>query len=148
MSGDNTTLATLGRNGDIVVEGSSIAKLQCSFEIDLDTRVVMFYDTSHSQTSQVSGDNATPFEYGRPRKVVVQEKVNTIIGLGGVGRNLVQFELEWHCGLAEMTERVKNRRSAFLEENPRFARTIEETDTVLPSRRKPESTRQGLGCRG
>jgi hypothetical protein len=28
------TLATLGRNGDIILEGSSIAKVQSSFEID------------------------------------------------------------------------------------------------------------------
>jgi hypothetical protein len=35
------TLATLGRGEtDIFVEGSSIAKVQCSFEIDLDTNVV------------------------------------------------------------------------------------------------------------
>lgn len=134
LSGNNATLATLGRNGDVIVEGSSIAKLQCSFEIDLDTRVVMFYDRSHSQTSQVSGDNATPFEYGRLRKVVVQEKINTIIGMGGVGRNLVQFELEWHCSLEEMTTRVKDRETVLLEENPRFARTIDEIDTALPSR--------------
>lgn len=70
-SGDSATLATLGRDGDVVVEGSNIAKIQCSFEIDLDTKVVMFYDRSNSQTSQVFGENATPFEYGRLRRVLV-----------------------------------------------------------------------------
>ncbi|KND88693.1 hypothetical protein TOPH_06734, partial [Tolypocladium ophioglossoides CBS 100239] len=53
ISGDSTTLATLGRNGDVIVEGYTIAKIQCSFEIDLDTKVVMFCDRSHNQTSQV-----------------------------------------------------------------------------------------------
>lgn len=137
-SGDNTTIATLGRDGDIVVDGRSIAKIQCSFEIDLDTKVVMFYDRSHSQTSQVLGQNATPFEYGRPRKIVVQDNVNTIIGFGGVGRNLFQFELEWHYDAPETMEIVKNRASTTLgyEENPRLAQTVDITDTVLPSKRE------------
>jgi hypothetical protein len=46
------TLATLGRGEtDIFVEGSSIAKVQCSFKIDLDTNIVMLYNRSHSQTT-------------------------------------------------------------------------------------------------
>jgi hypothetical protein len=51
----STTLATLGRGieADIYVEGSNIAKVQCSFEIDLDTGVVMFFDRSHGCTTQV-----------------------------------------------------------------------------------------------
>ncbi|KAG5801200.1 hypothetical protein H9Q71_014218 [Fusarium xylarioides] len=124
------------RNGDVFIEGSSIAKVQCSFEIDPNTDVVMFYDRSHSLSSQVFGENATPFEYGRPRKVVVQKKLNTTIGLGGERRNLVQFELKWHHHTVEAMEKVKNRESAALEENPRLARTIDEADTVLPSRRE------------
>ncbi|KAJ9155641.1 Serine/threonine-protein kinase 33 [Pleurostoma richardsiae] len=134
MSGGNATLATLGRNGDVFVEGSSIAKIQCSFEIDLNTKVVMFYDRSHGQTSQVFGKNASPFEYGRPRRVVVQEDTNTIIGMGGVGRDLIQFELIWHCFPSETAERVKSREGAVLEENLRLARTLDETATVSPSR--------------
>ncbi|KAH8669292.1 kinase-like domain-containing protein [Ilyonectria robusta] len=144
MSGGNVTLATLGRNGDVIVEGSSIAKIQCSFEIEIDTKVIMFYDRSHAQTSQVFGDNATPFEYGRLRKVVVQEKVNTIISMGGVGRNLVQFELKWHCRPDDTMERVKDRESGPLAENPRLARTIDEIDTVLPSRRETRIHTPGL----
>jgi hypothetical protein len=86
----STTLATLGRGieADIYVEGSSIAKVQCSFEIDLYTGVVMFFDRSHGCTTQVSGENATPFEHERIRKVLVQKDLNTIIGMGGEGRNL------------------------------------------------------------
>lgn len=53
------TLATLGRgvDADIYVEGSSIAKIQCSFEINLDTGVVMLYDRSFAKSTQVSGEN-------------------------------------------------------------------------------------------
>ena len=69
----STTLATLGRGveADIYVEGSSIAKVQCSFEIDLDTSAVMFFDRLHSCTTQVSSENATLFEHERIRKVLV-----------------------------------------------------------------------------
>jgi hypothetical protein len=133
----STTLATLGRgDADIFVEGSSIAKIQCSFDINLDTKVVMFYDRSHSQTSQVFGDNAFPFEYGRVRKVVVQKDVNTIIGMGGVGRNLIQLELKWHYSSNETMQIIKDREHTNFSyvENPRLARTVDEADTVPPSR--------------
>jgi hypothetical protein len=132
------TLATLGRNGtDIILEGSSIGRLQCSFEIDLDTGVVMLYDRSNSQTTQVSGENATPFEYGRLRRVVVQDKLNTIIGMGGVGCDLVQFKLEWHPNPTQTVEKVKNHEAEVWgqEESPRLARTIDEAPTILPSQR-------------
>lgn len=137
-----TTLATLGHGGaDIYVQGSMIARIQCSFEVDLDTHVVMLYDRSHSQTTQVfgkPGEIVIPFEDGRPRKIVVQEGFNTIIGMGGAARNLVLFELVWH------QDRMKNRDSIPLsyKENPRLAQTVDEADTVLPSEREPDSTRR------
>ncbi|KAK8074552.1 kinase-like protein [Apiospora hydei] len=109
---NNNALVTLGRDGDIYLEGSSISKTQCAFEID-SNNVVMFYDRSHSQTSQVSGANAKPFQPGRGRKVVVQQNLNTIIGMGD-----------------------QRQEAATLEENPRFARTIDVADTVAPSRRE------------
>jgi hypothetical protein len=87
----STTLATLGRgvDADIYVEGSSIAKIQCSFEIDLDTGVVMLYDRSFANSTQVSGENAMLFERERDeRKVLVQKGLNTIIGIGGERRDL------------------------------------------------------------
>jgi len=135
----NTTFATLGRgDADIFVEGSSIAKIQCSFEIDVDTNAIMLYDRSHGQTTQVSGENATPFDYGRLRKVVVQEQLDTILGMGGQGRNLVQFRLEWHHDPDVAMEKVKNREgiTSGYEEHPRLARTVIDEDTALPSRRE------------
>ena len=133
ISGDHATLATLGRHGDITIEGRNISRIQCSFEIDNETKVVMFYDRSHSQTCQVFGEGATPFVYGRPRKVVVQPKLNTIIGIGGVYRDLIQFELVWHTNIDTTKEWVKTREKTALAENARFARTVDDTDTVLPT---------------
>jgi hypothetical protein len=136
----STTLATLGRGveADIYVEGSSIAKVQCSFEIDLDTGVVMFYDRSHGCTTQVSGENATPFEHERIRKVLVQKGLNTIIGMGGKRRDLVQFELRWHQDPTQTAETIKNYDAlpCGRVENPRLAQTVDEAPTDLPSRRE------------
>ena len=97
----------------------------------------MLYDRSNAQTTQVSGDNATPFEHGRLRRVVVQQGLNTIIGMGGVGCDLVQFELIWHQGPIDTVEKVKSQEgmSCGAEENPRLARTVDEAPTVLPSQR-------------
>jgi hypothetical protein len=104
------TLATLGRgiDADIFVEGASIAKIQCSFEIpvDLDTGVVMLYDRSFAKSTQVFGENAMPFEREGDRKVLVQEDLSTIIGIGGEHRDLIQFKLEWHQDPTQMATRA------------------------------------------
>ncbi|KAK4134988.1 kinase-like protein [Trichocladium antarcticum] len=148
-SGDNATLATIGRSGDILVDGSSISKIQCSFEIDRNTNMVLFHDKSHGQTSQVFGDNAVPFEDGRLRRVVVHMQLNTIIGMGGSGRNLILFELEWHCRPDKITEKVRERQSCRLQSNPRLARTADptpvETRIHTPGSRLPKMRWQQIG---
>ncbi|KAK5080222.1 hypothetical protein LTR05_008735 [Lithohypha guttulata] len=133
-----STLATLGRgNADVFVPGSSISKIQCSFELDLDTKVVMLYDRSHGQTTQVSGVHSTPFEHGRARKILVQRDLNEIIGMGGERRNLIQFIVKWHQDEVITTKKINARHDTALdyEDNPRFARTVDEAATVLPSQR-------------
>lgn len=135
-SKSRNTLATLGRSEtDIILEGDSIAKVQCSFEVDLDSGIVMLYDRSNGLTTQVFGDHATPFQHGRCRRVVVQMGLNTMIGIGGIRCDLVQFELIWHLNPSETIEKIKSlgRKSCDQHENPRFARTVDEALSVLPS---------------
>ncbi|EQL33980.1 hypothetical protein RJZ90_002834 [Blastomyces dermatitidis] len=122
------TLATLGRNGDIVVDGPSISRIQCSFEILPEYDVVMLYDESTSQTTQVFGDEATPFRPGCKRKVVVGERFNKIIGMGGIGCDQVQFEMVWHRANFKGEEEAKNRIESALQ-----ARTMDNVPTVVPS---------------
>ncbi len=130
-SSSRYTLATLGRSGaDITVEGSSISRIQCSFEIHEEYDVVMLYDRSNSLSTQVSGTNATPFERGRARRIVMGIDFNTEIGIGGVSCDLIRFSLEWHQNTFDVEEQVKNR-----VDNPRLARTVDEAPTVLPSQR-------------
>ena len=138
-SADSSVLATLSRgDADIYVEGSTISKIQCSFELNSKTGVIMLYDRSHGRTTEVFGEHAVRFENARPRKLVVQKKLNTIVGMGGERRNLVQFELYWPCEPVSAMQEAKDRgsaRSAY-EDNPRFARTVDEAETVLPSTRE------------
>lgn len=132
-------IATLGRSidADVVVRGAGISKTQCSFEIEPTTKVVMLFDHSHGQTTQVSGEKATPFEHGRIRQVVIQEQLNTILSMG-IRESLVKFELSWHQNPEETMEKVKTQETMTRHQtqNPRLARTLDEADTVLPSHRQ------------
>lgn len=137
--GDEDTLATLGRAGDILVEGAGISKIQCSFEVNRETGIIMFYDRSHGQTCQVfdaeleddSKSIVTPFESSRLRRVVVQEGLNPRIGMGGVGRDLVQFLLRWR---SNPKQAINERQNNCVPCNPRLARTVDELDTLVSSR--------------
>ncbi|CAG8959871.1 hypothetical protein HYFRA_00013143 [Hymenoscyphus fraxineus] len=141
LHGNSSTLATLGRgsDADIYIEGSEISRRQCSFEIDPDTHAVMLYDRSTANSTQVFGENSKPFERERDlRKVLVQKGLNTIIGMGGVGCNLVQFSLEWHRDPTETTKYIEGYegQTRGRVENPRLARTEEEVQTEFPSPRE------------
>lgn len=134
-------IAILGRGegADVYIEGPSISKVQCSFEIDPGSNVVMLYDRSHGQTTQVYGEDAIPFEHGRTRKVVVDVILNTQIRMGGQHGNFVQFKLRWHHCFDDVKEKILSRENIPLgyEENPRLARTIiDEADTHLFSGRE------------
>lgn len=93
---DGVTLATLGRNGDIIINSARISRIKCAFEIDTGTGIVMLYDKSHNQTTQVYGDKAIQFERGRVRKIVVRPGLNTVVSMGGPERNPIEFELQWN----------------------------------------------------
>ncbi|KAK3380174.1 hypothetical protein B0T24DRAFT_675888 [Lasiosphaeria ovina] len=91
-----TTLTAIGLDADIVVDGCSIAKIQCSFEIDIEKGLLVFYDRSHLQTSNVFGPCATPFQPGSPRNITLLAGTDTIIGMGGPQSTHVMFELVWY----------------------------------------------------
>lgn len=132
------TLATLGRgNTDIWIENPSISRMQCSFEMDLDSRIVMLYDKSSNSSTQVLGENATPFEYGRDRKVAVLPSIDTMIGMGGEGRDLILFRLVWHQNHIDTMKKVNDLvdLASAQEDNPRLAQTIDAADAVGANQR-------------
>ena len=104
------TLAVIGRdkNADIVVDGSNVSRVQCTFELIREINGIMLYDRSNGNTTHVFGKNATPFEDGRPRKVVVQKRLNTMLGIGGRGEPEFQFEIVWHFSPMEVSEKIKS----------------------------------------
>ncbi|KIH91211.1 hypothetical protein SPBR_01482 [Sporothrix brasiliensis 5110] len=129
-TGNPTVLATIGRDGDIYIPDGNISRVHCSFELDADTGIVMLYDRSNSQTTQTVGNDAFPFEFGRPRKVVVMPDMNTTFGIGGIRSDKYQFSIVWPDDTAALQQRT----SAMLQPNPRLARTLDLLrDTALPT---------------
>ena len=62
----------------------------------------MLYDRSFHQTTQIFGGVVKPFEQGRIRHIIVHKMFNNIVGMGGLGKDLIQFELVWHRGPLEI----------------------------------------------
>ncbi|KAL1873034.1 hypothetical protein Daus18300_004175 [Diaporthe australafricana] len=122
-SGSRTTLVTIGRNGDIVLRGNSYSREQCSFGVDPNTHVIMFYDDSSAGTSSVLGPDSMAIRPQQPRKVVVQPDLNTMIGMGGVNRDLITFQLDWPFKSPATMKRIEQRDVKSLAQNPKFART-------------------------
>ncbi|RMZ67684.1 calcium calmodulin-dependent kinase [Pyrenophora seminiperda CCB06] len=128
------TLATIGRTGDIYVAGTSISRVQCSFEIHKDTQEILLYDRSTTRSTQTFGEKAAPFELDRPdRRVVVSDEVNTQFGFGGVACDLFKFEIHWHESKSDFQEQIANR-----EDNPRLTRTVE--DEIPTASHSPRTT--------
>ncbi|KAJ6442569.1 serine/threonine protein kinase [Purpureocillium lavendulum] len=119
------TLATLGRNGDVVLRGTSVSRIQCSFEIDPVSGYIVLEDCSSTWTTRVYGENATPFPRDRePRRVAVRPGQNEIIGMCGIDCRLFMFELVWYQGDAATMQRdLRARQHRRLEDNPRMAQT-------------------------
>lgn len=136
-STSQNTLATRGRcDSDITLQGASISRLQCYFEINPTTGVIMLYDRSNSQTTQVFGEDACQFETGRLRRVVVAENLNTEIGIGGQACDLIQFHLRWHNNANELLTKYSIRELPYELENPFVARTVDEEPTAAPTQLK------------
>jgi hypothetical protein len=99
------TLATVGREADVFVEGDSISDVQCSFEVDQEMNAIVLYDMSNKGNTRVSqGERAIKWEGEKPRRRVVLSTLITTIAMGGRKGNLVQFQLVWHVNPAERME--------------------------------------------
>ncbi|KAI0418290.1 kinase-like domain-containing protein [Xylaria grammica] len=108
-SESRATLATLGRHerSDIVVESTAAAEHQCSFEFNLETNFILFFDRSRAETSQVYGPECHLFLPHRDRKVVVHPGLNEFISFGGHNRDFIQFRLRWYQDRAGALERAR-----------------------------------------
>lgn len=53
----------------------------------------MFCDRLLAKSTQVFAEIVLPFKHERVRIVLVQKKLNIIVGIGGEGRNLVHLDI-------------------------------------------------------
>ncbi|KIW82967.1 hypothetical protein Z517_02210 [Fonsecaea pedrosoi CBS 271.37] len=129
-SSSQNTLATLGRSGaDITLEGATISRIHCSFEVNENFGTILLYDRSSTQPTKFFGPDSRPFERGQIRRVVVTPEMNTLLGIGGDNCELLLFRLFWHKKDISLMNVVASR-----SENPRHARTLDETPTAAASR--------------
>ncbi len=88
---ERATLVTLGSEGKITVQAPGVEEIQCSFEWNPRTEIVMFRDRFTGRTSHVQGQ--FPFEPKRSQKVVVMRKLNAIFYFGKHGS--YSFQIRW-----------------------------------------------------
>jgi hypothetical protein len=132
----------MGRKGDIVISGSTISRIHCSFELmpkqGTDEMMVMFVDRSPTHSCEVSGADAFTLRYNSdprvPRQVMIRKDINTLIGIGGLNRNSIMFEIIWYGTNVKIQENIKKRAIRPLAENPANERTYTEDETSAPTR--------------
>ncbi|KAL3958286.1 hypothetical protein ACCO45_006448 [Purpureocillium lilacinum] len=104
---NSSTLASIGRNADIIVHSGSISQIQ--------------YCRQH----RYSGRAARPSP-GESRSTVIECGEDLQLGFGGIEGNLYLFDIEWHANQAQIKARLA--KPVPLRDNPRLALTAEEID--------------------
>ena len=124
-SASATTLAVIGRglSADICVDHPRISRIQCCFDLNPTTGIVMVQDRSGGEGSTgFHGMDAMTFDSRRiPRQVAITPEINTLIGMGGPNRDALKFELIWNVAL---NDQLLFRGQTGLAVNPRNAETI------------------------
>lgn len=146
-SAEDCTLAIIGRHGDIQLDDLDTSLSRCSFELHEHNRgEVMLQDLSMDNSTQLLGATAMPFKPGHPhRRVLVDQTINRLFGLGGAACDLYKFEIHWHSREESMIRQCIDNRLG----NPFNPRTISyESPTsvsCLPFGRIRYSKRRRLG---
>lgn len=131
-SGSKSILATLGRdNADIVTAGPHFSRIQCSFEVNETTNVIMLRDRSSAGTTRFHGPSALPFMPGQgQRRIIVDPDTNLHLGFGGSRADMAQFRLSWHMPATPISNCLQFRTS-----NPRKDPTIDCLETIPATQR-------------
>ncbi|OAG35078.1 hypothetical protein AYO21_10751 [Fonsecaea monophora] len=107
-SSSQYALATLGRRGtDITLEGATISRTHCSFDINQEFGTILLYDRSTAQATNFFGEDRQSFEKGQIRRVVVAPEVNTLLGIGGHDGQQLLFKLLWHKEVINWKDMLK-----------------------------------------
>ncbi|CEL03547.1 hypothetical protein ASPCAL04701 [Aspergillus calidoustus] len=127
---DPATLATIGRDGDIVLSSPSISKKHCIFTVNRQDMIVTLKDVSSSGSTRV-GDSDPHCSYpfaGNRREIVVMPGVNSLLGLGGEHSDLFVFEIQWANNFQDTVRKLSARPAISAVGNGQWA------ETRLPSR--------------
>ena len=93
----HSTLADIGREGDVAVDGNDISRSHCSFEIIHSSAAIVLRDRSPKDSVKILGPAAMPFEINRrPREVMIDPKTKTSISFGGINADRWKFDIVWH----------------------------------------------------
>jgi FHA domain len=125
-------IVEVGRNADLILPGSSISKVHFSFEMHPESKEIMFHDRSRYHSTMINPDCFRVD--GNFRQVVLRPETKYHIGAGGGKKDLYTFDLWWvrKEGAAEETERGYQMAEERAQ-NPRWARTVDDGPTELPS---------------
>ena len=125
-------IVEMGRNADLTLPSSSISAIHFSFEVHPESKQIMFYDRSRHHSTKIE-----PFGFrqdGVFRQIVLKHDTVYKISAGGERKDQYEFELHWvrdkdALQEAELGYRLAEERA----QNPRWARTVDEGLTDLPS---------------
>ena len=126
-------IVEVGRDADLILPGSTISKIHFSFEIHPESRQIMFCDRSRFRNTKIG-----PVGFrtdGNFRQVVLQSGTAYRISAGGEKAKQYIFDLVWpkHAeNVLQETQRGHQMAEGRVQ-NPRWARTVEEGPTELPS---------------
>ncbi|CAK7201547.1 hypothetical protein SEUCBS139899_004253 [Sporothrix eucalyptigena] len=156
---DSFTLATLGRNGSIVMEGSNVSRIQCEFVLYRDAQVIMLEDRSRAGTTQVyamdpggivplaTPPKVFPFRSEPPRRVYVGPTANPVVGMCGPGRNQFLFRLVWNARAdTKLADEARVYAAADHALAPSLARTQDDTETAVETRQISRMLTPGAGA--
>ncbi|KAG5977504.1 hypothetical protein E4U55_006747 [Claviceps digitariae] len=88
------SVATMGRSKDatVYVGRAGTSKIQCCFELDHETNMIMFYDRSSTETTTISG------EYEVWHSAFMRPPFNYLISMGRRGDEAIfQVLWPWDC---------------------------------------------------
>ena len=126
-------ITEVGRDADLILSGATISKIHFSFEIHPESRQIMFCDRSRLRNIRIE-----PFGFrkdGDFRQVVLQPGVEYRISFGGEQLSQYVFNLVWSRQSADVLDEARKgyENADARAQNPRWARTVEEGPTELPS---------------
>ncbi|KAG6015422.1 hypothetical protein E4U43_005355 [Claviceps pusilla] len=133
---NSDTIVTMGRgNADVMVEGVTISRTQCSFEIKRDTNLIMLCDKSRAANTHVGSEKkCLPFVDGQPRQVTIWKDLNDILGIDSPGIDITWSSI-FSAQLREMTTNRQSSRNGTVKclapENP--TATVAAMETIIPS---------------